>query len=976
MHKFLVLPIVFMSILLDFGAFGAPARNSRGAAGVANANSGNAPVSARAATRATAASAKNAAPVSARSATRTAPKATNSVITKQAAVGNVSARAAKKQNILNKGTKVTTATAMADSVVSQECRDAYFGCMDSFCMLENVTGGRCKCSDKSKEYDDLLTQIMEADQQSYLIQTEGVSLIQMGKSAEEVYSMAEDAAKKVTKDNKQEEENGIKPLLSYNASIWAEEEEDPFAEMDEFLDSDLVMQTGDKLLITATDACSAKIPTQCKDSMSMLRLLYTGMIQSDCAAYDNSLQQQQLESYQKLQTARQSLLDATLAEYQKANKYDLGQCALEFDKCMQGENVCGEDYSECVTLSADDNVRGIKIQKYDVRGKYSTISFAMSTMEQLVSKRVYCDSILDQCVNANKNDAVWEQFLKIAAPAIKTAELDLEDNLRRSCYADLSECYQTGCKNQMDPNNPDGSYDACLTNPDLYKSLCKTKLEPCLLATGGTYDHPEGSSIWQGILATLASLKVGACTTEVRECLLSEDRCGKDYSGCLGLSTYDIGLLCPSEMLTACRADKENMTKDKMDEEIRDYVAQVAQGIALNIDNEMMSVCESALNKAMLKYCGAEDSCPNATVDETMFSGILSVQLCKTDGVDENNQTIYGECSTDPYSFDDQDLIDGKIIATITNQVDLNSIIYNLDNAGREARAKFDKNGKYEQPEYQSLKEEGLIPFIYASSSFSLNNDGSVASVKEKLSEWTKPDSTYNKNALERAVTALNNNFKTIVNSIESDPRVVYCTSGRKVQGFSTKDEEKFIGLNSNKNTARWPMLTQNARARIARAMQNKLSDLYDEAKQQVMDEQFSKMVSTLSNRINEIVRVTQEKQHAINLKACMAQRVNGPTEAPNKHGCAHDTRRRVDPSYDPTTAVCTLHLIKFNRTGCDCGAGCPWEKKEQTEYIQLPTINQIDMRSTPNTVFKIGNSGIKGAIQDNVDNKFNSLDW
>ena len=939
MRKLLLVPVFVALCFADFSAFSATARNSRGAVNTTNNNNTvAAPVAARAAVRGTTKTTTNAAPVAARAATRNAPKATNVTTTTKPAGGAVAARAGAKQKVINMGTKVSSAT--ANTIVNQECQDAYFGCMDSFCMLENTTGGRCKCSDKNAEYDDMLVEIQKLDQQSYVMQTEGVSLLKMGKSADEVYAMAQSAADKVTGVKKEANTNGSSVDLSAWNKDWFEDD-DLFEEedMSSPLDSDLTSKTGDKLHASAARICTQQIPTQCKASVSMLRMVYVQKIQSDCAAYSNSLKQQQLESTQKLQTARQSLRDTALEKYQESNKYDLGGCVREYNTCMQREETCGEGFTSCVTLSATDNLQSNKSGKVakqtSIKSMYSSITLSASTMDQLLSKRVFCESILEQCVNVK--DQVWDAFLKSAAPTIKTAESDVESNLRINCVKEVSECFQTGCKEQMDPNNPDGSYDMCLSNPNLYKSLCKPKLEPCLLATGGTYDNPDASSLWTALLSRLASMKVDACTKEVKDCLLSDDRCGKDYAGCIGLSTYDIGNLCPVEKLTACRDDRKGLSGDELEADVREYVATVAQGIALNIDNSMLGHCQTALKTAMLTFCGAEDTCPNAAVDENMFKDIMSVQLCKR----ENNKL---ECKTDPYGFSDQDLIDGKVVPTLMNKVDLSAIQYQLDNASSSARSNAD-GGTWNQSTFKSIAEAGVDPFAKV---------GLVPT-------YTKPDDTYDDNALDRVIRTLNSNFKTLANSIESDPKVVYCTSGRKVQGFSTEDEKKFIGANSSRADARFPSLTQNARAVIAQQLLIATSPVYYDTQQRVVDEQMATMTKALSDRVGEIVTMTQEKQNAINQTACDALTFKDGNF--NRHRC--DGNWVSESTYNPETAICTVHQV--HKTKSCCGWACDFhENKNTTTNYQLPKINRSDMRSS-------NGGSVTNAVQEDVDDLMSS---
>ena len=99
-------------------------------------------------------------PTAARAATRGAVKTTNTTqptaarsATKQVQqnTGTVAARAGAKQKVINTGTKIEGAT--ENTVVPQECQDAFYGCMDAFCMLDNASGGRCQCSDRITELD-------------------------------------------------------------------------------------------------------------------------------------------------------------------------------------------------------------------------------------------------------------------------------------------------------------------------------------------------------------------------------------------------------------------------------------------------------------------------------------------------------------------------------------------------------------------------------------------------------------------------------------------------------------------------------------------------------------------------------------------------------------------------------------------------------------------------------------------------------
>lgn len=858
MRKLVFLPIAVALFSPVFGAFGATTRGSRGGGTNVNSNDASAtstPITARAAVRGTKAmsttqSVQQGASTTARAAVRGAA-ATVSTSQPVQQTASVTARAAAKQKVINMGTKISSAT--ANTVVSQECQDAYFGCMDSFCMLENVTGGRCKCSEKNAEYDKVLAEIMNLDQQSYIMQTEGVSLLRMGKSADEVYAMAEDAANKVSKDKKTEEASKNKLDLSAWNNSWFDDAEDIWEDEDAIaLESDLTSKTGDKLHAIAASTCTQQVPAQCKSSTPILRMIYVQKIQSDCAAYENSLKQQQLESNQKLQTARQSLRDAALEEYQKANKYDLGGCVAAFNTCMQQDEACGDGFLGCVTFAATDNLKNDKsgpaAEQTEIKFAHSKIKLAKTTMDELLSKRVFCSGILEQCVNANVNDAVWTAFLKSAAPALKTAELDAEDKLRRNCVNEITQCYLTGCKEQMDPNDQDGSYDMCLSNPDLFKSLCKVKLEPCLLATGGTYDNPQASSLWDGLSARLSSLKVGACTTQIKECLLSEDVCGKDYAGCIGLSTYEIGQLCPIDKLTACAGGTEKT---------EEYVARVARGIALGIDNSMQNACQSALNTAMLTYCGAETECPNAMVDESVFDGVLNVKFCALDakGAVSSGSSCYADSTLIPNT----ELLSKRFSPVLFGKIDISQIQNMVDDIDKRSA----KNLEW----------------------FSFRNKNKTSSVAK--------DMTYSNDELQKLQTVLVNNYKMILGEIESDPKVAACMSGkRQVQGFS---KDAFIG----EGDARFPNLTENVRKIIAKAVIADVPKLYLQKESEMLSSGKSLAEKIYANAKAQVATF-KAQQDAINFQACNA---------------VYDERDNTTKStYNYDTGVCLLQF--FTSTG------------------------------------------------------------
>ena len=575
-------------------------------------------------------------PVSARAATnsRTAPRAAatsgatgNTVVRGRAATTpttkpTVAARAATMQKVIGTGTKV--ASAAKNVIVSEECQAKYDGCMDAFCMLDNETGGRCICSDKNAEYDEILAEIEKLDQQSYKMATVGVERLEMGADADAAMGMAQSVADSIIEEEEKIARNKRRTLdLSlWDMSVDFDAEEDVFSAESEAIEG----KEGDALYLAASKICVAQIP-ECSAEINMLKTIYGQKIRSDCAAYENSLKQQKNASAQKLSAAEQALRQTALDQYRSANKYDLGQCTVEFKKCMQTTGGCGEDFAGCASIAAMDqtNYRQNKSRTqrpYQIKGAVTTIEISASTYDALISKKPLCENVTKSCVAVA--DQVWDTFLREVAPQVKSAELIAEDKARQDCIGNISSCFQKACKDTIDPNDPDGSYDMCLSRPETMLNLCKVPLNACGINASSPSEAAE-SQIWDFVVARLSAMRVDACTTDVKECLQSDDRCGEDYSQCIGLDISDLRAMCPLEKLVGCQKEigADEGTGKKTFAATWDYIDSVIQGIWLGIDNSMIEQCQNLVNEKLIEVCGDTLTCSAFGTDKTIGTDSL-----------------------------------------------------------------------------------------------------------------------------------------------------------------------------------------------------------------------------------------------------------------------------------------------------------------------------------------------------------------
>ena len=833
------------------------------------------------------------------------------------------ARAGTKQNVISSGTKVASAT--QNTVVDEECWNKFSGCMDSFCMLDNATGGRCICSDKNAEYDSILAEIQELDNQSYQMATVGVERIEMGDDADAIMAKT----KAITSSIEKDAEKAKSKRQSLDLSAWNNDNSFDFDEDVEdifSLSSDGVSvanKKGDALYRASAKLCVAQLP-ECSSQNKMMELMYQQRIRSDCTAYENSLRQQRTQSAQKLASAQAAMREAALEQYRNANKYDLGQCTIEFKKCMQTTGGCGEDFTGCVTQQTTrETLQGGNMKMKKIKGASTTIEIAAWTYDALESKKPLCMTVTQQCVNV-KNQ-VWDTFLREVAPQVKSAELAAESDLRMSCISTISDCFQKACKENMDPNNPDGSYDMCLTRPETLRSFCKVQIDPCEAAESKIMDY---------VRARLASMRVDSCTKEFKECLQSEDRCGADYSQCVGLDTDTIVRLCPAEKLVGCQYDDDGSdgsartnksAKVKTEDEIYDELARIAQGIFLDVDNNMLTTCQKAADAAMMKVCGSTENCDDLVVDEGLGSRSLEYKICKYAGSDTDMSINYNQCRPNIDMITDAEL--GRNETSI---------------ASKEGEAQYSQKTR----EPLAAVIDGIVYWdsVDISSDGEINTDNYFAKIavgeggdNPGERDVLTPDQ---KKRVYNELSALQTSIKNAITAIESDPKVQYCMNGRNFQGMRDKETGNIKQLGTRRNAdgkaqdgeARFPKLTDQIRqiitASALRMVKENYYAKYDELNDKMLKDygKIGERVAEINNQNSKDNRREIARQSCLGLAdmSVLSRSAEPPKSAGGKiiAGVALTAAAIAVPITAGTSALAAAHIVALSGAGGVAGIG------------------------------------------------------
>lgn len=516
---------------------------------------------------------------------------------------------AKKQSAIQQGTTVRTRVT-ATGLYDQACYDAYFGCMDQFCITDNSNGGSCSCSDDSIEYEKEFAEIQKILEEANRIRTVEVEKVKAGADADIIFTGQRRydengnilAEGELSEAEKKEQERAS--LMALFENTLYDEDEDVFEDSV----SSLADKTGAELYKAANDLCYAQVPDSCAGDIAFLQQLYSRQITSDCLGFKNTLTNKRAEAEAELASAESEVRVALKESFEEANKYDLGQCMVEFKKCMLTEDACGDNWENCVSIVASENMQnnesvstaGTKVESTE------TYDITASTMDVLNSKRIICENVLDNCVAVR--DMVWPNFLKEAAPTIRLAESQAESKFRQSCLTNISNCIQQACKDDIAGKGV-ATMDACLSRPDMARSFCKVEIDPC--------ERME-PLIWGYVEDKLAAMRVDACTQEVKDCFTADTRCGPNFENCIGMDYDYIHDICPIDSLVVCKANNPNFSMDDLD--------GMLMGLYLNIDNSAMEQCQNLVDEKMTEICGSTTDCNRFAADDTIGTGSLRSQ--------------------------------------------------------------------------------------------------------------------------------------------------------------------------------------------------------------------------------------------------------------------------------------------------------------------------------------------------------------
>lgn len=442
------------------------------------------------------------------------------------------ARAASVAQTVSPRTTTTTSTARSATTVSpraatntttvdltetrtgaayEQCKNAYFSCMDQFCQLKNDDYRRCSCSDRVLELAEIRDVMQDAGNQLTVfnenLDTVGMTAAQA--SAMKTASEGENALtsdKSASKALLQAIMNSIRgedstvggkftDLNSINISF---DTANAFGTLD--AGAAIAAYNGKNLYTAVYPQCRNAVRADCNDA-SLQRAInaYLMAIEQDCNTVQTAIETTQKQMKSAVRESSAMLDLARVENRRNHNSDDITTCVNNVESAILSEEVCGANYHKCldngefIDISTGKPIAGVE-KFYELE---NLLKFAdgVGASEQQLSKvksnrtfvqnfekrtKKFAQPALDKCTE--QADTVWAEYLDKALLSIYYAQKSKVAEIKQGCFDFVSTCYMNGEAGLTAAMKELAGDDSIVLQPDkvtLTKTMCSDYINSC-----------------------------------------------------------------------------------------------------------------------------------------------------------------------------------------------------------------------------------------------------------------------------------------------------------------------------------------------------------------------------------------------------------------------------------------------------------------------------------------------------------------
>ena len=430
----------------------------------------------------------------------------------------------------------------------EQCKTAYFNCMDQFCQLKNDDYRRCSCSNRVFDLAETRSIMQDASDQLTVF-TENLDVVGMTAAQATAMKTATEGENALTSDtsaSKQLLQAIMNSIRGDDATVGGK-----YSDLNSItlsFDTVNAFGTADAGQIIATynglnlynavyPQCRQAVRADCTDAQLQRAITaYLMAVEQDCNAVQSALENQQKQMKSAVRESSAMLDLARVENRQNHNSSDMATCLTEVENAILSEEVCGAGYHKCldngefIDVSTGAPIAGV--ENFYELGNLLKFADGVDAADQKLSKitsnrsfvnnfenrvKKFAEPALDKCTEIA--DDVWADYLDKAMLDIYYAQQSKVNEIKQGCFDFVSACYMNGDTALTAAMAELTGDDTVVLQPDkvtLSTEMCRDYINSCNMMF---YDQTDGQNIITDYINNRQETDtLTACRAVVKQC--------------------------------------------------------------------------------------------------------------------------------------------------------------------------------------------------------------------------------------------------------------------------------------------------------------------------------------------------------------------------------------------------------------------------------------------------------------------------
>ena len=430
----------------------------------------------------------------------------------------------------------------------EQCKSAYFTCMDQFCQLKNDDYRRCSCSNRVFELAEIRETMQDASDQLTVF-TENLDVVGMTAAQATAMKTASEGENALTSDTSASKQllqaimNSIRgddasvggKYSGLNSITLAFDTANAFGTADS--GQIIASYNGRNLYDAVYPQCRAAVRADCTDAQLQRAITaYLMAVEQDCNTVQTAIENRQKEIKSAIRESSAMLDLARVENRQAHNSDDMAACLTNVENAILSEEVCGAGYHKCldngefIDVSTGAPIAGV--ENFYELGNLLKFADGVDAADQKLSKvtsnrpfvnnfvnrvKKFAEPALDKCVEIA--DDVWAEYLDKAMLDIYYAQQSKVAEIKQGCFDFVSACYMNGDTSLTAAMAELTGDDAVILQPDkvtLNTEMCTDYIDSCNMMF---YEQTDGENIITDYINNRQDTDtLTACRAVVKQC--------------------------------------------------------------------------------------------------------------------------------------------------------------------------------------------------------------------------------------------------------------------------------------------------------------------------------------------------------------------------------------------------------------------------------------------------------------------------